>query len=45
MRALRKESQFITEDNVFEATEKSILTPLTIKQFKEALKEDVSNMF
>ena len=43
--ALRKESQFITEDNVFEATEKSILSPLTIKQFKEALKEEASNMF
>ena len=31
LRALRKESQFITEDNVFEATEKYILSPLTIK--------------
>ena len=44
-RALRKESQYVTEDNVFEATEKSILSPLTIKQFKEALKEEASNMF
>ena len=38
--ALRKPSQFITEDNVFAAKSKEVLKPLTIYHFKEALKEE-----
>ena len=38
--ALRKPSQFITEDNVFAANSKEVLKELTIYHFKEALKEE-----
>ena len=38
--ALRKPFQYVTEDNVYEATNKSVLKTLNILHFNEALKEE-----
>ena len=38
--ALRKPFQFVTEDNVFDATDRSVLKTLNILHFNEALKEE-----